>query len=157
MLTPIYTSLFLNPYGGNVGIGTDPQNPNIQVERLFVDGDAHFNGYGSFNGHGEFNGYGSFNGDLDVTGYISKSGGGFKIDHPPDPANKYLNHGFVESDAMKNVYDGIATLDENGEATVELPEWFEAVNQEVRYQLTAIGAPGPDLYIQRKYLIIDLA
>ena len=34
-----------------------------------------------------------------------------------------------------------------GEASVELPLWFEALNQEFRYQLTSIGAPGPNLYI----------
>ena len=40
---------------------------------------------------------------------------------------------------MKNVYDGVAVLDENGEASVELPEWFEALNKDFRYQLTCIG------------------
>jgi hypothetical protein len=28
-----------------------------------------------------------------------------------------------------------------------LPDWFGALNQEFRYQLTAIGAPGPNLYV----------
>ena len=46
-----------------------------------------------------------------------------------------------------NVYNGNVTLDENGRAVVELPEYFEALNQDFRYQLTAIGAPGPNLYI----------
>jgi len=30
---------------------------------------------------------------------------------------------------------------------VELPEWFGALNRDFRYLLTAIGAPGPTLYI----------
>jgi len=30
---------------------------------------------------------------------------------------------------------------------VKLPAYFEALNQEFRYQLTAIGAPGPNLYV----------
>jgi hypothetical protein len=30
---------------------------------------------------------------------------------------------------MKNFYDGVATLDAKGEATVTLPAWFEALNQ----------------------------
>jgi hypothetical protein len=30
---------------------------------------------------------------------------------------------------------------------VVLPEWFEALNRDFRYQLTAIGAPAPELYI----------
>jgi hypothetical protein len=40
---------------------------------------------------------------------------------------------------MKNLYDGVVRLDGNGEAAVELPQWFDALNQEFRYQLTAIG------------------
>jgi hypothetical protein len=48
---------------------------------------------------------------------------------------------------MKNVYDGVVVLDDNGEAEIELPDWFGALNKDFRYQLTAIGAPGPNLYI----------
>jgi hypothetical protein len=40
---------------------------------------------------------------------------------------------------MKNIYDGIAVLDANGEAVIDLPEWFGALNRDFRYQLTAIG------------------
>ena len=46
---------------------------------------------------------------------------------------------------MKNVYDGVINLDNKGEAVIELPDWFTALNKEYRYQLTAIGAPGPNL------------
>lgn len=28
-----------------------------------------------------------------------------------------------------------------------LPEWFETLNRDFRYQLTAVGAPGPNLYV----------
>jgi hypothetical protein len=90
---------------------------------------------------------GLFQGNVGVTGSLTKAGGGFKIDHPLDPANKYLNHSFVESPDMKNVYDGVVILDAQGEAVVELPKWFDALNKDFRYQLTAIGAPGPNLYI----------
>ena len=48
---------------------------------------------------------------------------------------------------MKNVYDGIAVLDANGEAAVMLPDWFEALNEGFRYQLTPVGAPAPQLHI----------
>ncbi len=51
---------------------------------------------------------------------------------------------------MKTVYDGTVTLDARGQAWVVMPEWFEALNTEFRYQLTAVGAPGPDLYIAEK-------
>ena len=81
---------------------------------------------------------------------LTKSGGGFKIDHPLDPANRYLYHSFVESSEMKNVYDGVVALDPAGQVEVELPAWFEAVNRDFRYQLTPIGAPAPGLHIARK-------
>jgi len=82
---------------------------------------------------------GKFEGNVEVTGNISKGGGSFKIDHPLDPENKYLYHSFVESPDMKNIYDGNATTDENGEAIVKLPDYFETLNKDFRYQLTVIG------------------
>ena len=84
---------------------------------------------------------------MKITGNLEKAGGQFKIDHPLDPANKYLSHSFVESPDMKNVYDGVVALDDTGEAEIELPDWFGALNKDFRYQLTAIGAPGPNLHI----------
>jgi hypothetical protein len=86
-------------------------------------------------------------GDLKVGGTLSKAAGQFKIDHPLDPANKYLAHSFVESPDMKNIYDGVVVFNANGEAVVELPAWFEPLNQDFRYQLTPLGAPAPNLYI----------
>lgn len=83
-----------------------------------------------------------------VTGTFAKASGTFKIDHPLDPANKYLQHSFVESPDMMNVYNGNTKLDANGAATVKLPDWFEALNQDFRYQLTAIGKPSPDLHVK---------
>jgi len=78
-------------------------------------------------------------GKVDVIGTLSKGGGSFKIDHPLDPANKYLYHSFVESPDMMNIYNGNVTTDASGEATVQLPEWFETLNRDFRYQLTVIG------------------
>jgi hypothetical protein len=89
-------------------------------------------------------------GAVQITGPLTKPAGSFKIDHPLDPANKYLSHSFVESPDMKNIYDGVATLDGQGQAIVTLPAWFEALNQDFRYQLTAVGAPGPGLYVAAK-------
>lgn len=86
---------------------------------------------------------GSFWGNVDVAGTLSKSAGSFKIDHPLDPENKFLYHSFVESPDMKNIYDGTVVLDDSGGATVELPEWFEALNRDFRYQLTCVGEFAP--------------
>lgn len=82
-------------------------------------------------------------GSLGVTGILSKGGGSFKIDHPLDPENKYLSHSFVESPDMKNIYDGVAVLNSKGEAEIELPYWFEALNRDFRYQLSCIGRSAP--------------
>ncbi|HSD82284.1 MAG TPA: hypothetical protein VLG46_00395, partial [Anaerolineae bacterium] len=43
----------------------------------------------------------------------------------------------------KNVYDGVVVLDRNGEALVRLPDWFEALNRDFRYQLTCVGGYAP--------------
>ena len=89
--------------------------------------------------------------NLSLGGNINKGGScNFKIDHPVDPANKYLYHCAVESPDMKNIYDGVVTLDSAGEAVVELPAWFEPLNQDYRYQLTPVGAPGPNLYVAER-------
>jgi trimeric autotransporter adhesin len=84
-------------------------------------------------------GNGNFAGNLNVTGKLTKGSGSFKIDHPLDPANKYLSHSFVESPDMMNVYNGNITTDRHGLATVLLPDYFEALNGDFRYQLTVIG------------------
>jgi len=86
-------------------------------------------------------------GDLSVTGNLSKGTGTFKIDHPLDPENKYLYHSFVESPDMMNIYNGIVELDALGEAIVQMPAYFEALNSDFRYQLTSIGRPQPTLFI----------
>jgi hypothetical protein len=85
---------------------------------------------------------GLFSGDVYVSGSLAKAGGSFVIDHPTDAANKYLYHSFVESPDMMNVYNGNIVTDASGAATVTLPEWFEALNRDFRYQLTAIGQPA---------------
>jgi hypothetical protein len=82
---------------------------------------------------------GYFTGDLNFTGTIYAGTKDFKIDHPLDPAKKYLVHASVESSEMMNIYTGNITTDAKGEAIVRLPGWFEALNTDFRYQLTVIG------------------
>jgi hypothetical protein len=78
-------------------------------------------------------------GNLLVSGTVTAGTGMFTIDHPLDPENKYLHHSSVESPDMMNVYNGNITTDAGGEAVVQLPDYFEALNQDFRYQLTVIG------------------
>jgi hypothetical protein len=82
---------------------------------------------------------GLFLGDVYVQGTLTATTKDFQIDHPLDPANKYLVHASVESSEMMNIYTGNVTTDSQGHATVQLPEWFEVLNTDFRYQLTVIG------------------
>lgn len=74
----------------------------------------------------------------------------FTIDHPADPENKMLKHFSVESNEVLNMYRGIVTLDGSGVATVELPDYFDLINTNVSYQLTAIGTP------QQPYVLTEV-
>lgn len=89
----------------------------------------------------------TINGDLTVTGALSKSSGSFVIDHPLDPKHKLLYHSFVESEDVMNTYVGRATLDKNGEARVDLPAYFLALNKDFRYFATPVGQSMPNLHL----------
>jgi hypothetical protein len=78
-------------------------------------------------------------GNLHVQGRLSAGVKTFRIDHPLDPENKYLCHSTVESPDVMNIYNGNITTDTEGHATVVLPDYFEALNRDFRYQLTVIG------------------
>jgi hypothetical protein len=123
--------------GGTGGVGL-----------MAFGGGGQTGGIGLYGAGGYPNGLaGYFIGNVQITGSLSSGVKDFKIDHPLDPANKYLVHASVESSEMKNIYDGTAVIDAKGEATVELPDWFAALNRDFRYQLTSVGAPSPNLYI----------
>jgi trimeric autotransporter adhesin len=126
----------IQAYGGT-GDGSDT---NDGIGGIFVGGSHTLGGNGdglvADAGSGDA---GYFGGDVNVTGNVSKSGGSFKIDHPLDPANKYLYHSFVESPDMMNIYNGNVVTDANGDALVPLPDWFETLNRDFRYQLTVVG------------------
>jgi hypothetical protein len=124
-----------DPPGAGV-LGSSNQDPGVV-------------GYSARSWAGEFLGNVRIHGSLSLGGAIVHAAAGmhFRIDHPTDPANKYLNHSSVASPEMKNVYDGVVELDEAGAARVELPEWLGELNEDFRYQLTPIGASAPGLYV----------
>jgi hypothetical protein len=94
---------------------------------------------GAFSGDVRIASFSGSPGNLSVAGTLSKGGGSFKIDHPLDPDNKYLSHSFVESPDMMNIYNGNITTDGRGLAVVELPDYFDSLNRDFRYQLTVVG------------------
>ena len=118
--------------GNNYGVYASATNNT-------ATGGTKYGVYGTASG-GTTNYAGYFLGNVQVTGSIAKGSGTFKIDHPLDPEHKYLYHSFIESPDMMNVYNGNVITDANGEAEVILPDYFEALNKDFRYQLTVIGS-----------------
>ena len=105
---------------------------------------------GTSNGTSPYTYAGYFQGRVGINGSLSKSSGSFKIDHPLDPANKYLSHSFVESPDMMNIYNGNVVTDDKGYAEVVLPDWFEALNKDFRYQLTVLDDSDSDEIVWAK-------
>jgi hypothetical protein len=82
---------------------------------------------------------GFFHGNVTVTGTCTGCFGPNTIDDPLDPTGKVLNQTAVESSDMMDIYNGNVTTDANGDATIQLPAWFQPLNRDFRYQLTPIG------------------
>jgi len=74
----------------------------------------------------------------------------FRIDHPFDPENKYLLHYASESPMPQNFYVGNVTTDDTGYAWINLPEYFEAINTNFKYQLTVVDEADSDEFIWAK-------
>ena len=125
-----YATISAGMYGTAAYIGVQGNSTGTDAGRQALRGEnfASATGYAGF-----------FNGNAWVYGTLSKNAGAFLIDHPLDPANKFLYHSFVESPDMKNIYDGVVMTDATAKATVTLPDWFEALNKDFRYQLTVVG------------------
>ncbi len=98
-------------------------------------------------GGARFAGDAAVGGSLEIAGALVRGCDTIRIDHPLDPENTYLCHAPLESPERATVHGGNVVLDGKGEARVTLPDWFEALNGDVRYQLTAVGAPAPDLHV----------
>jgi hypothetical protein len=130
----VYGEHGANEHHGSIGgsfYGTLGRNANDN--RGYLGHDM----YGVWGTGSPYAGY--FMGDVEVTGTLTQSGAASKVDHPLDPANRYLSHSFVESPDMMNVYNGNVVTDENGQAVVELPAYVEALDRDFRYQLTVLG------------------
>ncbi|MBK8568201.1 MAG: hypothetical protein IPN76_34080 [Saprospiraceae bacterium] len=107
-------------------IGPDA-NPNLISYALLANAALpHYSGY--------FDGRVYIAGDFYVAGTKN-----FRIDHPADPQNKYLQHFCSESNVPLNMYTGNATTGSDGVADIELPEYFTLINKDFRYQLTPVG------------------
>ncbi|GEM_PF-2625571 len=83
-------------------------------------------------------------GDLSVSGNISS-----KMIHP-DNERMQIRHFSEQAPEPRNTYRGTIELDHEGEAIVQLPDYFERISRDFDYQLTAIGSPAPGLYIAKE-------
>jgi hypothetical protein len=129
-------------YSESIGVTGDGGNIGVFAENHENPG-SHTKAYlGARCCAGDFYGNVYIHGKLDVEGAKH-----FMIDDPIDPSNKYLYHASVESPDMKNIYDGVLVLDNTGEGIVTMPVWFDALNKDFRYQLTAMGSPMPGLFV----------
>jgi hypothetical protein len=146
----VYGEGLFGVYGqGNTGVTGIGYYTGVEGR---ATGDVGFNTgvYGIADHNSAYAGY--FNGRVHVTGNFSAGGTkSFKIDHPLDPANQFLYHFALESPEVRNVYEGVATLDAQGAAEIQLPAYFSAVNTgDYRYQLTPIGAAMPNLHVAQE-------
>jgi hypothetical protein len=142
--------MFIGADGPSAGLyvvgGPDSEASTAPAGGFFIGGenDTAESGPGIMALPGKTNGglqgnAGYFAGNVVVDGTLSASDKEFKIDHPLDPGNKYLVHSSVESSEMMNIYTGNVVTDDSGVAKVALPDWFESLNTDFRYQLTVVG------------------
>ena len=139
---------------GNIairGISTVEGNSNVEGNSTVeldmsvlgdhdVGGDQIITGDQSVDGNQYVEGNSDIVGALNVGGSFTAEGPkNFRIDHPFDTENKYLLHAAMESNEVLNQYSGNVTTDNNGKAKVELPDYFEEINIDFRYQLTVVG------------------
>ncbi|MCW5935165.1 MAG: hypothetical protein KIT45_12850 [Fimbriimonadia bacterium] len=92
--------------------------------------------YGVYGHSNSSDGYGVY-----ASGRMGASGTkSFQIDHPLHPDTHFLRHFCTEAPEPLNVYSGNVVTDSQGSATIHLPDYFEAINRDFRYQLTVIGS-----------------
>ncbi len=144
---------FVNDGGASLGINTDGTvdiGGHLSLAQLsVVAGTVQTAIKGQGQGYGVYGTgglYGVFsNGNLSASGTKS-----FRIDHPSDPANKYLLHYCAEAPEPLNVYSGTTTTNAKGEAWVQLPAYFGLINKDFRYTLTVVEDSDSDAFVQAK-------
>lgn len=145
-------------FEGNVGIGTSTPSERLEVRGgtsptslLFQPG-KHFGVNAANKATIDIPGTGDLLlwDNVHVNNTFTAGAKNFRIDHPLDPVNKFLQHGCVESNEYKNIYDGTVVTDEKGFATVTLPGWFSALNEKFRYQLTVIEFEDSGEFVMAK-------
>ncbi|HLJ54701.1 MAG TPA: hypothetical protein VKT77_06640 [Chthonomonadaceae bacterium] len=149
---------------GGTGIGLQSQASTGDAIDAYSDTGIGVYGSGSVGLYGHWNGTtasggalaGYFVGPVDIDGGLTvqqdlyvEGQKAFRLDHPLDPAHKYLLHSCIESNEMMNLYRGNVNLDSDGKATVTMPEWFTAENRDFSYQLTCVGKSAP-VYIAKE-------
>jgi hypothetical protein len=147
---------------GDVGIGTMSPDARLRISggSLKLDATATISAPGRLHIQAEnenlylnpwsgttFVGYGGGPGNLYVAGTLSASAKSFQIDHPLDPDKKLLVHSSLEGPEVAVYYRGEAQL-ENGEVTITLPSYFEALSRKEQrtVQLTSVKGWSP-LYV----------
>lgn len=149
----------VNNSGEELGVGKVAVRGTARVPSEFADnsigvlGEAivtnaitNYGVLGSLVDEGLSNGWAVYaNGPLGTSGTKE-----FQIDDPRDPEHAWLRHYCSEGAEPLLIYSGTATLDGSGSATVKLPAYWSTINKDPRYQLTAIGASMPNLYIASK-------
>ena len=133
---------------GTLNYGVYALTPPGQVAgrfegRVEITNNATISGAATISNGATITGYTQINGNLNVTGTLTKGYGSFLIDHPLDPETSFCRHNFVESPENLADLPGKVKLDDNGEATVEMPNYFKALSAEenATVSLTAIGRP----------------
>ncbi len=101
---------------------------------LYTTGVKGYLGYSADGNATKYAGY--FIGNVHVEGALTKTSGSFLIDHPDDPLNKTLRHGFVESPENLCLYRGKIKLNNEGKATVEMPSYFKSLTKEEEATVT---------------------
>jgi hypothetical protein len=92
------------------------------------------------------NGYGVFSSG----NFVALGNKSFQIDHPLDPENQYLLHYCTESPKPQNSYSGTVVTDDGGRAWVQLPDYFDSINTNVKYQLTVVDNLESLQFVQAK-------